>query len=89
MSFREYKKDYEKYARELLNELPQQIKEYMESRSIIPNTEAVQAKLKQKALDMAKKKSRKKGPEVEEEKKVEIDEDYIGAYVDSLKEKFI
>ena len=73
--FREFRGDYVKYARELLNELPTGIKEYMESKDIMPNNEKVKAKLKDDALKKAK------GLKKEEKKLESIEEDYVDRYV--------
>jgi len=82
--FREFRGDYLKYARELLNELPTGIKEYMESKDIMPNNEKVKAKLKEDAMKNAR------GGKKKDEKKLEsIEEDYVDKYVREQKEALV
>jgi hypothetical protein len=44
--FRQHRHNYKEYAQELLAEIPQAIKEYMEERDILPNNELVKKHLK-------------------------------------------
>jgi len=44
--FRKNRDDYKKYANELLEELAEQIKEYMQERDIYPNNELVRERLR-------------------------------------------
>ena len=79
MVFREHRADFEKYAQQLLEEIPEQIREYMESNNIFPNNEKVKEKLRLQAHNI----------EEEENKDQSKIEDYTDKYLKELKEGFI